>query len=168
MDRVLHGARDENFGPHERLRTSGVKGEGVCIAPTMAQPGPCRKVAASLGRGAGSGSSKICSSPLQQPVRLGARFRCYLGAGEHTRDFLLPARFVEQRDGGAGDCPLGGFGDQIVRAPPRGDLRRMSDSQQLPAFRQPREALADGTGHRPAHAAIDLVEDDRPALPARP
>ncbi len=53
-----------------------------------------------------------------------------------------------------------------MRVPAGGDLRRVSDGQQLPAFGQPRQPFADGACHRAADAAVDLVENDRrrPAL----
>ena len=85
----------------------------------------------------------------------------YLGAGEHAGDFVGAGAVVEDADAGLRAAVLLALFDGQVLIGEGGDLREVSDAEDLLGAGESLELLADGFGCAASDADVDFVEDER-------
>ena len=83
-----------------------------------------------------------------------------LGAGEHAGDFVGAGALVEEADLGFGAAVGLALVDEKVLVGEGGDLRQVSDAENLLAAAEGLELLADGFGGAASDADVDFVEDE--------
>jgi len=83
-----------------------------------------------------------------------------LVAGDHARNLTHPLLPFEASDGHPGTVVQGGLGNEEVNIGRGGHLLKMTDQEDLPAFRQRLDALGDTIGDRAADSRIDFIKDE--------
>ena len=106
----------------------------------------------------------ICSLSLRLTdhfIGVAARFFGNRNAAEHACNLIDALRIRESVDPRLGGFPVGGFDNPKLLVCLRGNLRQMSDAQDLPLFAESSQQLANNLGGSAADADIDLVKDQR-------